>query len=93
MSQTSHTKVVLFFKFPPAFKIRLPRLIGNYNPDWGLVRRRADGKLTVYLIRETKGAEIEALRFPHEKRKIRCAQAFFEVLGMDYRPIRPDFEN
>lgn len=87
------TKVVLFFKFPPAFKIRLPRLIGNYNPDWAIVRRRDDGKLTVHLIRETKGGPVEGLRFPHEKRKIRCAQAFFESLGMDYRPIQPDFEN
>ncbi len=85
-------KVVLFFKFPPAFKIRLPRLIGNYNPDWGLVRRRDDGKLIIHLVRETKGGEIDTLRFPHEKRKIRGAQAYFEALGIDYRQIQPDFE-
>ena len=85
--------VVLFFKFPSAFKVQLPRLIGNYNPDWGIVRRRDDGKLIIHLVRETKGGEIDALRFPHEKRKVRCAQAYFEALEMDYRQIQPDFKD
>ena len=83
--------VVLFFKFPPTFKVRLPRLIGNYNPDWGLVRRRDDGRYIVELIRETKGGTVETLRFPHEKRKIRCAEAYFQELEMDYRPVNPPF--
>jgi type III restriction enzyme len=84
--------VVLFFKFPPAFKIKLPRLIGNYNPDWGIVRRRADGRYAIYLIRETKGGELDTLRFPNEKRKVRCAQSYFQALDMDYRQIHPDFQ-
>lgn len=82
-------KVALFFKFPAAFKIRLPRLIGNYNPDWGIVRRRDDGRYTVYLVRETKGGQLDTLRFPHERRKVRCAQAYFDELGIDYRQIEP----
>ncbi len=84
--------VALFFKFPPAFKVHLPRLIGNYNPDWGIVRRRTDGKYAIYLIRETKGGELDTLRFPNEKRKVRCAQSYFQALDMDYRQIHPDFQ-
>ncbi len=83
--------VALYFKFPPTFKIKLPRLIGNYNPDWGIVRRRDDGQFTVHLIRETKGGTLEKLRFPHEKRKVRCAGKYFEALDMDYRQIEPPF--
>lgn len=82
-------KIALFFKFPAAFKIRLPRLIGNYNPDWGIVRRRDDGRYTVYLVRETKGGQLDTLRFPHERRKVRCAQAYFDELGIDYRQVEP----
>lgn len=83
--------VVLFFKFPAAYKVRLPRLIGNYNPDWGIVRRRTDGRYIVELIRETKGGTVDTLRFAHEKRKIRCAEAYFDAVGMDYREIHPPF--
>jgi type III restriction enzyme len=80
--------VVLYFKFPPAFKIRLPRLIGNYNPDWGIVRRASDGRVTLHLVRETKGTEkLEDLQFPHERRKIECAEKYFAATGIDYRPI------
>jgi type III restriction enzyme len=80
--------VVLFFKFPAAFKVRLPRLIGNYNPDWGIVRRDASGRRTLHLVRETKGSEkLETLRFPHERRKIFGASRYFDAAGVDYRPI------
>jgi type III restriction enzyme len=80
--------VELYFKFPPAFKVELPRIVGNYNPDWGIVRREEDGKVTLHLVRETKGAEdIKALRFSHEKRKIVCAKKYFEMAGVDYRVI------
>ena len=82
-------KVILFFKFPATFKVRLPRLIGNYNPDWGIVRRAEDGRIIVYLVRETKGGALDTLRFPHEKRKVRCAQAYFGALEIDYRQIDP----
>ena len=36
-------------------------------------------------IHETKGNEnIAALRFPHEKRKIKCAEKYFEALEIEY---------
>jgi type III restriction enzyme len=81
-------RVVLFFKFPAAFKVRLPRLIGNYNPDWGIVRRSEDGKFALYLVRETKGSEdIAKLQWAHEKRKIRSARNYFTAAGVDYRAV------
>jgi type III restriction enzyme len=81
-------KVVFYFKFPPAFKVRLPRIIGNYNPDWGIGRYDETGRLVLHLVRETKGSADETkLQFPHEKRKIHCAQEHFRVLGVDYRHV------
>lgn len=71
---------ILYFKFPPKFKILLPKIIGNYNPDWAIVRKdEADDKLKLELIRETKGGlKLDELRFPQEKRKILCAMKYFE---------------
>lgn len=78
---------VLYFKFPPKFKILLPKIIGNYNPDWAIVRRY-NGKLKLELVRETKGGvKLEDLRFPQEKRKILCAMKYFEKIGVSYRVV------
>ncbi|WP_432772686.1 DEAD/DEAH box helicase family protein [Francisella salimarina] len=65
------SNVFVFFKFPPKFKIRLPKIIGNYNPDWGILRwheqesqyeimlydqSKPDGnKHLIQMVRETKG--------------------------------------
>lgn len=84
-------RILFFFKFPPAFKVPLPRIIGNYNPDWGIVRRSDDGRVTLELVRETKGSPDSAkLQFPHEARKITSAEKHFAALGIDYRHITPD---
>jgi type III restriction enzyme len=82
-------KMIFYFKFPPAFKINLPKIIGgNYNPDWGIVRYDDDGNLKLQLVRETKGtAKLEALQFSSEGRKITCAMKHFKQLGIDYRHI------
>ena len=78
-------EVIFYFKFPPAFKIDFPKVIGNYNPDWGIARYGKDREVVLELVRETKGTEeIEKLRFPSEKRKIECAKKHFEALGIDY---------
>lgn len=80
--------IELYFKFPPSFRIGLPRIVGNYNPDWGIVRRDDEGKLTLHLVRETKGSDdIKTLRFSHEKRKIVCAKKYFETAQVDFRVI------
>jgi type III restriction enzyme len=81
-------RIVLFFKFPPKFVVLLPRLIGNYNPDWGIVRRDDSGVLTLHLVRETKGTiDLNRLQFPHEKRKIVCATRYFGAAAVDYRVV------
>jgi len=83
-------KVLFYFKFPPSFKIDFPRVIGDYNPDWGIARNK-DGKVLLELVRETKGREeLDLLRFPSEARKIRCARKVFQALGVDYRVVRDD---
>ena len=79
-------QILFFFKFPAKFKIALPKQIGNYNPDWGMVRYdNGTQKAKLHLIRETKGGnDLALLRFPHEKRKILCAIKYFAELGLDY---------
>lgn len=84
-------RIVFFFKFPPAFKIDFPKIIGNYNPDWGIARYNGDGEVILHLVRETKGSEDPAtLQFPQEARKIACAYEHFHALGVDYRQITAD---
>jgi type III restriction enzyme len=81
-------QVLFYFKFPPSFKIDMPKVIGNYNPDWGIGRYSEDGKIVLELVRETKGSEeVKKLQFPHEKRKIDCARKHFRAVGIDYRVV------
>jgi type III restriction enzyme len=81
-------KVIGYFKFPPSYKINLPKLIGNYNPDWGILRYDDAGRVVLRLIRETKGREdTSMLRFSNEGRKIDAAKKHFSALGMDYRVV------
>lgn len=79
--------VVLYFKFPPKYKINLPHIIGNYNPDWAIVRRNENSK-QMELVRETKGTnDLTNLWHSNEARKIICAQKHFKAVGLDYRFI------
>lgn len=91
------TNVVLYFKFPGQYKVRIPKIIGNYNPDWGIVRNVNSQTVTLELVRETKGGDERhpegELRFTNERRKILCAGRHFQVLGINYREIRPHFSN
>jgi type III restriction enzyme len=80
--------VVCYFKFPANFKVRIPRIIGNYNPDWGIIRFTDDKKSTIQLVRETKGTmNPNLLQHPNEYRKIICAQKHFGSIGIDYRQV------
>jgi type III restriction enzyme len=84
-------RIEFYFKFPPKFRIDMPKLIGDYNPDWGIARIDETGRPVIYKIRETKGDDdVSKLRFAHEKRKVRCAKKYFAALGIDYRPIKGD---
>ncbi len=81
-------KVVLYFKFPPLLKVNFPKFIGNYNPDWGIIRRGDNGNHILQLVRETKGkTDIEKLQYIRETLKIKCATKHFRAVGIDYRVI------
>lgn len=83
--------IVFYFKFPLGFRVNLPTLIGDYNPDWGIARIHRNGATEVRtFVHETKGAtDVGKLRFPHERRKIICAQRYFAAIGIAYRTIDP----
>lgn len=82
--------VNLFFKFPSKYKIEFPKIIGNYNPDWAVIRKDEEG-VKIQLVRETKGtADISKLRFSHEIRKVQVAHKHFAALGIDYDVIKGD---
>jgi type III restriction enzyme len=82
-------KVQGYLKFPANFEIGMPRIIGNYNPDWGVLREdERKPEVLLELVRETKGTTIvENLQWGHEKRKIKLAKKYFAALGVDYRPV------
>lgn len=81
-------KMICYFKFPMTFKISIPKIIGNYNPDWGAIRLSEDGNIKLELVRETKGdINPNLLQFPNEKRKIDCAIKHFDTVGLDYRQV------
>jgi type III restriction enzyme len=83
--------IICFFKFPNKFKVNIPKIIGNYNPDWGIIRLTDDKKFKLELIRETKGStNPNLLQFPNEKRKIDCATKHFHTIDMNYKQIKGD---
>lgn len=82
--------LVVYFKFPSRFRIGLPRIIGNYNPDWGILRHEKGMPVSLELVRETKGGDdLSKLRFLNEGRKLVLAERYFATLGIDYRFVSP----
>lgn len=80
--------VVFYFKLPGWFKIPTP--LGNYNPDWAVVKQVQD---KVYFVAETKntgkgiqaGVDTDKLR-ENERLKIECGKQHFAALdGLEYR--------
>lgn len=75
--------VAFYFKLPGWFKIPTP--LGNYNPDWAVVKQVRD---KVYFVAETKntgkgiqaGVDTDKLR-QNERLKIECGERHFEALG------------
>ena len=77
----SRDDIEFYFKLPFWFKIKTP--LGNYNPDWALIKKN---EKTVYFVAETKskGQELKT----SEKRKIRCGHAHFkEFDDVEYRQV------
>lgn len=86
--------IIAYFKFPNSFKIHMPKIIGNYVPDWGVIRKDESGKYKLQLVRETKGTmNPNLLQFPSEKRKIDCAKKHFKTIEIDYRQIDDKISN
>lgn len=57
--------------------------IGDYNPDWALIKKN---KKTIYFVAETK-SEGQELKIS-EKRKIKCSQAHFnEFKDVEYKQV------
>jgi type III restriction enzyme len=84
MDLDAREDVELFLKLPDWFKIPTP--IGNYNPDWAIVRKLESGEKKVYLVRETKGTtDIDALRFEGEGWKIEFGRQHFIAIDIDYK--------
>jgi len=74
--------IKLFVKLPSWFKVDTP--IGEYNPDWAIVKQDDE---TIYLVRETKATKnFEQLRVS-EADKIRCGRKHFEALGANYEVV------
>ena len=69
-----------FIKLPNWFRVPTP--IGDYNPDWAILKRNGD---IVYMIRETKSTlNISELR-PNEQNKVKCGGKHFESIDIDYK--------
>ena len=74
--------IPLFIKLPGWFLVPTP--LGNYNPDWALVRKEDAGDY-LYLVRESKGThKLEALQWEAEGWKIKFGKAHFNALNVDY---------
>ena len=83
--------IKLYVKLPAFFTVPTP--IGNYNPDWAIVKedRDAHGEPTgekLYLVCETKSTtDSQELRL-REERKISCGTRHFrDALGVNYKVI------
>ncbi len=71
--------IKLFVKLPGWFKVETP--IGEYNPDWAIIKQNDE---TIYLVRETKSTKnYEKLR-NSEADKIKCGRKHFEALDADF---------
>lgn len=74
--------IKLFVKLPGWFRIETP--IGDYNPDWAIVKHDSTA---LYLVRETKGSkEFQKLR-NSEADKIRCGRRHFEALDVNFAVV------
>lgn len=76
------TDIKLFVKLPSWFRVETP--IGEYNPDWAIVKHE---DTTIYLVRETKGTkDFEKLR-NSEADKVRCGRKHFEALDVNFKVV------
>lgn len=83
------SNILFYTKLPRSFKIPTP--LGNYNPDWALVKRDEKGNLNFIL--ETKSTLNRDELRPSERYKIECGEKYFEKYkGIEYRQITKLFD-
>ena len=72
----------LFVKLPHWFEVDTP--VGNYNPDWAIVKHQDE---TIYLVRETKSTKDFLKLRTTEADKVRCGLKHFEALGVPFEVV------
>ena len=72
------SEIVVYAKLPRGFLIPTP--VGDYNPDWA-ISFRAGSVRHIYFVAETKGTMSSMKLRQIEKKKIECAQKFFDGIS------------
>lgn len=70
--------VLFYIKLPSWFLVKTP--IGNYNPDWALIKQEDGEQKKVYFVAETKdpkAAKDKTLLRESERMKIKCGEKHF----------------
>lgn len=76
----ARSDIKLFVKLPSWFRVETP--VGDYNPDWAIVRETPGSPPRLYLVRETKGTSDFAKLDQAERDKITCGKRHFAALGL-----------
>ena len=72
-------EVAVYAKLPHGFLIPTP--MGDYNPDWAIVKHEDQ---TIYLVKETKSTKDFLKLRTLEADKVRCGKKHFETLGVPF---------
>lgn len=70
--------ILFYIKLPSWFIIKTP--IGNYNPDWALIKREEGDEKKIYFVAETKDSKAiqdQSLLREKERMKIHCGEKHF----------------
>lgn len=72
------SEIVVYAKLPRGFLIPTP--VGDYNPDWAISFQTGSVRY-IYFVAETKGTMSSMKLRQIEKKKIECAQKFFDEIS------------
>lgn len=78
----SRDDILFYIKLPSWFVIKTP--IGNYNPDWALIKREEGDETKIYFVAETKDAKAAqdmTLLRESERMKIKCGEKHFAEIS------------
>ena len=81
--------ILFYIKLPSWFVIKTP--IGNYNPDWALIKQEEGDSKKIYFVAETKDPKAvndRNLLRPIEQMKIHCGEKHFEEFAdVSFAPV------